>query len=1035
MKIWNVLVPVAVVCAAVFAADSTTPSADQLWEHRNLGKAFYENPDTHREAVEQLHQALELAPNSVGERINYGLAMLRNGQTDAGVKELMQAQKQDPTIPHTWFNLAIVYKHNGDYAHSIEQLNGMVRLVPDEPIAYYNLGADYRALGQNEKALAEFKKAEKLDGNLAGPHFQLFTLEQRMGDKESALRERKAFEEAKARNAGAAVPEDMNWSFYAELYDPPEPRPTAATEATEYKDHVIGNDWDAAKTGMETVDTEGAGHPDLLVWSPKKVVLLKHGTDPSSTSGLEQLQDTRSIAAGDFDNDGLPDLCILTGSGAMIFHNNHGKFAKLADLPNTAGMNKAVWIDYDHDNDLDLILLGPKPLLLRNDGDGKFEDKTASFPFAKGTAIDGAIIALRGDTSARDLLVTYEDHAAILYRDKLNEVFEKLDVSALPAGSRALDVQDFNHDGLLDTVAYAPQIRSAQNNGTKFVSVEKAQVAKSPIHADFNGDHREDYVRVAPDGSLHLFENASASQHWMTVQIDGIKNLKEAMGATVEMKSGAYYGKKVYVGIPVAFATDGRADADTIRITWPNGLIQNETHKKSGEAVKITEAQRLSGSCPMVFSWNGREFQFISDVLGVAPLGASSGDGTYFPVDHDEYIRVPGSALQQDHGRYQVRITEELHEVSYIDKTQLLALDHPADEDIYTNDKFKSPPYPEFRLFGDSHKVYPSKAVDDHGNDVTTRILKTDRTYPDSFLHDATGVAAKHTLDLDFGKAAPDGHAVLILNGWIDWADGSAFLSAAQSGKGGLVFPYLQVKDKAGKWQTVIQDMGVPSGGPKTIAVDLTNKFLSASREVRIVTNMSVFWDEAFLLENTRAPNVHLTRLNAENAGIHFRGFSKTIIDPKHAQPEHFVYADVMPISTWNPVEGHYTRYGDVQSLLNQVDDRMVVMGSGDEIRLSFAASQLPPLPKGWSRDYLLLVDGWSKDADANTAFSDSVQPLPFHGMTQYPYKKGDHFPQDPAHVQYIRNYLTRPALRLIRPLVPTAARQRGRATQTTDGQ
>ncbi len=1024
MKIWKVLPAVLVVCGAMFAADSPTPQANQLWEHRNLGKAFYENPDMHREAVDQLHQALELSPNSVGERINYGLALLRAGQTNAGITELVRAQKQNPSIPHTWFNLGIVYKQNGDYVHSIEQLMGMIRLVPDDSKAHYNLAADYRALGQNDKALPEFKKAEELDPNLAGPHFQLFTLSQRMGNKEAAMHEREAFEAVKKRNAGAAVPEDMEWSFYSELYDPPQPRPSAANEATEYTDRVVSKSWDPASTGMAVLDTDGNGRPDLLVWSPQRVELLKRGTDAAGNSGLGKLKGVRSIAVGDFDNDGLPDLCVLTSSGAALFHNNHGQFAKVMDLPDTPGMKKAIWIDYDHDNDLDLVLLGTKSQLLRNDGNGKFEDKSASFPFAKGTAIDGAVTAMRDDTSARDLLVTYQDRAAVLYRDKLNEVFDPMDVPALPAGSWTLDVQDFNHDGLLDAVAYSPRLIAVENDSTKFVPAKNADVARSAIHADFNGDNREDFAQVTPDGSLHLFLNASAAQHWMAVQIEGIKNLKEAMGATVEMKSGAYYGKQVYHGVPVDFATDAHADADTIRITWPNGLIQNETRKKSGEALKIAEAQRLSGSCPMVFAWNGHGFQFISDVLGVAPLGASSGDGSYFPVDHDEYIQIPGSALREDHGNYQVRITEELHEVSYIDKTQLIAVDHPANEDIYTNDKFKSPPYPQFRLFGDTRKVYPVRATDDHGNDVTARVMKKDRIYPDSFLHDATGVAARHALDLNFGRAAPDGRAVLVLNGWIDWADGSAFLAAAQSGKGGLIFPYLQVKDTAGNWQTVIKDMGVPSGGPKTIAVDLTDKFLSASREVRIVTNMSIFWDEAFLLENTQAPSVHLTRINAENADLHFRGFSKTLIDPTHGQPEQFVYADVSALSTWNPVAGLYTRYGEVTDLMSKVDDRMVVMGSGDEIRLNFSASQLPPLPKGWTRDYLLLVDGWSKDADANTAFSDSVQPLPYHGMTQYPYKKNEHYPRDAEHVQYVHDYLTRPALRLIRPLSQAAQRR-----------
>jgi hypothetical protein len=405
-------------------------------------------------------------------------------------------------------------------------------------------------------------------------------------------------------------------------------------------------------------------------------------------------------------------------------------------------------------------------------------------------------------------------------------------------------------------------------------------------------------------------------------------------------------------------------------------------------------------------------------VLGVAPLGASSGDGNYFPVDHDEYIQIPGSALEAQNGKYKLQITEELHEVSYLDQVQLIAVDHPAATAIYTNDKFKSPPYPEFRLFGSTEKIHPVRAVESNGVDVTTHVAKVDQTYPDSFQRDASGIAESHTLDLDFGKSAPTNRAALILNGWVDWADGSTFLRASQTGQG-LVFPYLQVKDRAGHWQTVVQDMGIPSGKPKTISVDLTGKFLSASREIRIVTNLCVYWDEIFLIDDARVPQTKLTPLSAETGDLHFRGFSRAVVDPERRQPERFLYSDVRPISNWNPTPGLYTRYGDVTPLLQSADDRMAIMGSGDEVTIEYPATSLPPLPAGWTRDFLLKVDGWAKDADANTAFSDNVLPLPFHAMSSYPYKSSEHFPQDKEHFDYVHDYLTRPALHLIRPLAP----------------
>jgi hypothetical protein len=423
----------------------------------------------------------------------------------------------------------------------------------------------------------------------------------------------------------------------------------------------------------------------------------------------------------------------------------------------------------------------------------------------------------------------------------------------------------------------------------------------------------------------------------------------------------------------------------------------------------------------MIFTWNGERFQFIGDVLGTAPLGASAGDGTTFPVDHDEYIHLPAGALAVRDGHYDVRITEELREVSYIDEAQLIAVDHPAGVELYTNDKFKSPPFPEFRLFGVERRIYPSAARDQHGADVLPQILRKDRVYPTSFRRDFMGKAELHTLDLNFAGAASDNRAVLVLSGWVDWADGSTFMNAAQQPGGGLVFPYLQVKDANGTWRTVIEDMGIPSGTPKTIAVDLTGKFLSASREIRIVTNLCLYWDQIFLSESTAAPQVRMTHVNASSADIHLRGFSKPVVDPKREQPEAFEYQQWMPVSMWNPTPGMYTRYGDVRELTLAADDRYVIMGSGDEIRLSFDAAAFPALEAGWKRDFLLLVDGWSKDGDLNTAFAQTVEPLPFHAMSAYPYPAGEHFPDKPEYRAWRERYNTRPAVKLIRPLVRRA--------------
>lgn len=83
---------------------------------------------------------------------------------------------------------------------------------------------------------------------------------------------------------------------------------------------------------------------------------------------------------------------------------------------------------------------------------------------------------------------------------------------------------------------------------------------------------------------------------------------------------------------------------------------------------------------------------------------------------------------------------------------------------------------------------------------------------------------------------------------------------------------------------------------------------------------------------------------------------------------------------------GAYTRTGDVQELIEKTDDLFVVARPGDALAVSFDASGLPPVPAGWTRTFLLKGDGFSKEMDLHSASPDVAGPLPFHGMTSYPY-------------------------------------------------
>jgi tetratricopeptide (TPR) repeat protein len=1053
--------------AANNASRSVSSIDNEIARDLNLGKAFYENPTTQAEAVAEFKKALDLRPNSVREQLNYGLALLRAAKTQEGVGVLEKVQKEDPKLPHTWFNLGIYYKRQGEFDKALVQLEQMVKLVPDEAIPYYNIGSIYKLQNKIQPAQKAFEKARDLDPSLAAPHFQLFNIYRQENRMPDAQKELALFRERKQAQDAVATPEDVEWCKYAEIYEPLEPEPDTRKQTLDVvlNAKTLG-DTGEAPSGLTVLDVFGTGAADLLAYSSSGVQIYKGGVEKLSHTGLDTLRGIVAVIPGDFNNDGLPDLCIITNSGASLYENKKGTFAKSSFSLPAGQYNGALWGDFDHDYDLDLILLGKKSMLLRNQGTQGFAPHP--FPFAEGEAIDAVGFRLIADSKSKDIVISYKDKPATLYLDELTAEYKAQALAEVPAGATHLTALDLDNDGNLD-IAFASSgvEKVTRNERTKFdspVDVGSApgifadignrgftdflgggsvrqnvgglqfiepkaesgipQKATAWAQGDFDGNGLVDLATIAR-GKLALLTNQTKTNNrWLSVKIDGVKNLKLPLAAEVEVKSGGSYQKKLYGGLPLLFGVGSHETVDTVRITWPNGLIQNEMKQATDKKLDFKEAQRLSGSCPLIFVWNGKEFEYVTDVLGVAPLGAMSGDGQFFPTDHTEYISLPGASLapkSDASGRddYEIHLTEELSEVSYFDQVQLIAVDHPAGVEIYSNEKWKSPPFPEFRLYGLEKRSYPVAATTNHG-DVLKRVLHRDEQYVDDFQHNYIGVARTHYLDLDFGKAAPDNHAFLVLNGWVDWADGSTFLQQAQA-KNDLTPPYLQVKDRAGKWVTVIPDMGMPSGKPKTIAVDLTGKFLSDSREVRIVTNMCVYWDEIYMGQNAGRPEALLTSLTPDHSDVHFRGFSPSHIHPQRKQPESFDYLNPTTTSYWNPTPGLYTRYGDVTPLTRDIDDRLVVMGSGDMLSLRFDYRKFPPLRAGWKRDYLLRVEGWAKDRDANTAFSQSVVPLPFHAMSRYPYPANEHYPDDPLHRHYVKEYLTRPALRLIRPLAPEA--------------
>jgi hypothetical protein len=422
-------------------------------------------------------------------------------------------------------------------------------------------------------------------------------------------------------------------------------------------------------------------------------------------------------------------------------------------------------------------------------------------------------------------------------------------------------------------------------------------------------------------------------------------------------------------------------------------------------------------------------------MLGAGVVGHWVGPGQRDVPRPVEYIKIDRKVIREkveshvsqkqgDMGHPQqkrtlsFRFMEPLEEAVYLDQVRLLAVDHPADVEVYPNEYFASnPPYPEFKVVVSRDARPPAGAWDEHGHDVLPDLL-AHRYFGDFALTQFQGFAKPHSLVLDLGAAYRGGPLWLLMHGEVEYFSANSMYAASQAGVK-AISPYVEAlvgSDNAadGKWTRVTDDMGFPAGGPRTMTADLTGKLPKGTRKIRITTNLQVYWD-SILVDRTAQPpakngdaqNVRWKSIPLVRADLRFHGYPLKI---EGAPPGNvnYLYEKVSSTGPYTRPSGTYTRYGDVLPLLAALDDRLAVFGSGDEVQLDFDPSKLPALPQGWARDYFFAANGYEKDMDFYAAEGNFVAPLPFLKMTDYPYSPGASFPLDDAHLNYLLEYNTR---------------------------
>ena len=1065
------------------------PAREEAYRANNIGVALLEQYK-HKEAADAFKRALQLEPGLALARINLGIALFNMPDLPAAQRELQSAATAAPNAPQPHYVLGLLAKLQNKPAEAIASFQKVLAIDPQDVGANVNIGQLYAQQRKYPEAIAVLRTAMTAEPYNTTALYNLGTALIRGGQREEGQKIIQQFQLLRERGSGTTLGTNyLEQGRYAEAVASTGAEPELVDKnvpAVKYTDATASvlpaANWplvDPAPSpdsgAVVLFDYDLDGDLDLLEVAGKQQRLARNDSgkfvDVTAQSGaLSKAGATAGNAAiaGDYDNDGKPDLFILRAGLSTLYHNDgNGSFSDTtaaAKIPSHASASKAIaFVDYDHDGDLDIFIAGQPHLLLRNNGDRTFADQTAEAKLVEKVTARAVVPTDFDNRRDVDLLIASSEKVSLWrnlrdgsFRDVaaeagLGEIKEPTSVAAgdvnkdgftdfyfggsgfaLSNGKERFQLTrdttaantsqflDYDNDGLLDLVtSSATGIRVLRNTGNTFVEV-KTGIESTRSHvlasADLDSDGDTDLIFGVPGGGLRIARNDGGNvNRSLRVGLAGRVSNRTGVGSKIEIRSGSLAQKlETYSAFPapapsdVVFGIGKRTGVDAVRVLWPAGIVQAETEiagsTTSALALSLTELDRKPSSCPYLYVWNGERFVFLTDFLGGGEMGHLDAPGTYNTPDPDEYVRIDGDLLKPRDGRYELRVTNELEEATFLDRVQLIAVAHPRGVEVYPNEGLTIPA-PRFKLHTTRDARPPLTAVDEHGHDVLARIAHVDRQYPDDFpLHQIRGYAGEHTLTLKLDDTLKN--PLLLLTGWTDYAWSSDNLAASQSGKS-LRLPELQVKDKQGRWKTVVENIGIPVGRPQTIVVDLAGKFLSESREVRIVTNMRIYWDQILVARSGGNNAAQLTHLSPAIADLRWRGFSREY-SPDGRQPMTYDYKKVSFTSPWKVMTGRYTREGDVRVLLTASDDMFVISRPGDELILSFAAGKLPPLPTGWTRTFLLYADGFSKEMDLNSASPDQVGPLPFHGMSKYPYSWPERYPLTPERRRYLETYNTR---------------------------
>jgi len=1048
--------------ATLEAALKQDPRNPNAWY--NLG-LLAKNTGDAQAAIDAFHHVVELDANDADTWYFLGAAYVQAKQFPQAIESFRHALQLNPLHASAEFGLSRAYQQSTDVNHAREHLKKFQDITQNKigapmSLAYGEQGQYSRAV---ESPSAVLKASAQIKVRFVDVTAEAGLISKSVSDPTNAAEAGACFLDYDNDGKIDLFLSDNGAQGGVSLYH------NLGNGKFEDVTRQAGLGATTRGGGCTTGDYDNDGFTDIAVTVNAEVRLFhneKNGTfkEVTATAGLSAIDTMgevlgRSFGRGasaltfiDYDHDGdldlfttcSPAICQSRGAANKMWRNNgNGTFTNVTRETGLSdgvdGGYGAVGTDYNNDRAVDIVVAatgvgvgsGSSATLFPNPREGRFVRHDLIHPIPVNPAVGVAVLDFDHD-GWMDLAFTHTKAPGLtLWRNNHGKSFEQV---KLPETNwvRAYGVAaiDYDNDGWIDLVAVGEtkegkgEVRLFRNLGadgfkdvTADVGLDKIQL-KEPraiITGDYDGDGATDLLITQNQGPVVLLRNEGGNQnHWLRLSLKGLADNKSAIGTKVEVFAGGnrqkfeIAGSNGYLGqnsTDIVVGLGDAREADIVRLLWPTGVLQDEIHVAGDRQQNINEIDRRGSSCPTLFVWNGERYELVADMLGAGVVGHWVGPGQRDVPRPVEYIKIDRNSIRAKDGKLSFRFMEPLEEAVYLDQARLLAVDHPADLEVYPNEYFASnPPYPEFKVVVSRDARPPAGAWDEHGGNVLPDLL-AHHYFGDFALTQFRGFAKTHTLTLDLGEAYQGGPLWLLLHGEVEYFSANSMYAASQAGVH-AISPYVEALVN-GQWVRVVDDMGFPAGGPRTMTADLTSKLPLGTQQIRITTNLQIYWDNILIDTAKQHATARLTPVPLVRADLQFHGFPLKIegTPPGNVQ---YIYEKTSATGPYTRPAGTYTRYGDVLPLLIALDDQLAVLGSGDEVRLDFDPSKLPALPNGWVRDYFFAANGYEKDMDFYAAEGNYVAPLPFLKMEDYPYALGQAFPLDDAHVNYLLEYNTR---------------------------